>query len=157
FRGAAAMQAVDFTRDIQPIFEAACYGCHGPKSARGQLRLDDRKSALKGGISGAAIIPGDAGKSLLMRRILGEGGEARMPMGGAPLKAAEIELIRKWINQGAVWPEDGQSAIGDFKSQISQHWAYVKPVRPLLPKTRDQARNLSWARNPIDHFIMARL
>src|SRR5262245_25553917 len=88
--GSAADQAVDFARDIRPVFEAACYKCHGPKAARGQLRLDDKKSALKGGISGAAIIPGDAGKSPLLRRILGEGGEARMPMGAAPLKSAQI-------------------------------------------------------------------
>jgi mono/diheme cytochrome c family protein len=147
FRDAAANQAIDFARDIQPIFEAACYKCHGPKSARGQLRLDDRKSALKGGISGAAIIPGDTGKSLLLRRILGEGGEARMPMGGAPLNAAQIELIRKWIDQGAVWPG------GEAERDISKHWAYIKPVRPPLPQTKNQ----SWARNPIDYFILARL
>src|SRR5262245_65738665 len=103
--GSAADQAVDFARDIRPIFEAACYKCHGPKVARGQLRLDDKKSALKGGISGAAIIPGDAGKSPLLRRILGEGGEARMPMGAAPLKPAQIEMIRKWIDQGAEWAD----------------------------------------------------
>ncbi len=52
----------------------------------GQLRLDGEESALKGGLSGAAIIPGDSRRSLLMKRILGEGNEARMPMGGAPLK-----------------------------------------------------------------------
>src|SRR5262245_56292365 len=102
--GSAADQAVDFTRDIRPIFEAACYRCHGLKIARGQLRLDDKKSALKGGISGAAVIPGDGGKSLLLRRILGDGGEPRMPMGAAPLKPAQIEMIRKWIDQVAAWP-----------------------------------------------------
>ena len=55
--GSAADQAVDFARDIRPIFEATCYRCHGAKIARGQLRLDDKKSALKGGISGAAGSP----------------------------------------------------------------------------------------------------
>jgi mono/diheme cytochrome c family protein len=147
FRDAAANQAVDFARDIRPIFEAACYKCHGPKSARGQLRLDDGKSALKGGVSGAAIVPGDAGKSLLLRRILGEGSEARMPMGDAPLNAAQVELIRRWINQGAVWP--GVEA----ERETPKHWAYIKPVRPPLP----QIKNRSWARNPIDYFILARL
>jgi mono/diheme cytochrome c family protein len=147
FRSAAADQAVDFARDIQPIFEAACYKCHGPKSARGQLRLDDRKSAIKGGISGATIIPGDAGKSLLLRRILGEGGEARMPMGGDPLPPGQIELIRKWIDQGAVWPG------GEAEREAPKHWAYIKPARPPLPRIKNQ----SWARNPIDQFILARL
>ncbi|HEX5082544.1 MAG TPA: PSD1 and planctomycete cytochrome C domain-containing protein, partial [Blastocatellia bacterium] len=147
FRNAAANQDIDFARDIQPIFEAACYKCHGPKSARGQLRLDGRTPALKGGVSGAAIIPGDAKKSLLLRRILGEDGEARMPMGGDPLDAAQIELIRKWIDQGAKWPGAGT------ESAIQKHWSYIKPVRPPLP----QVKNRSWARNPIDHFILARL
>jgi mono/diheme cytochrome c family protein len=155
FRGAAADQAVDYTRDIQPIFKAACYSCHGPKSARGQLRLDDRKSALKGGISGAVIIPGGAGKSLLLRRILGEGGEARMPMGGDPLNSAQIELIRKWIDQGAAWPDETTGRLGDgaMAGETPKHWAYIKPVRPPLPQTKNQ----NWARNPIDNFILARL
>jgi len=151
--GSAADQAVDFARDIRPIFEASCYKCHGPKIARGQLRLDDKKSALKGGISGAAIIPGEAGKSLLLRRILGEGGEARMPMGASPLNPAQIEMIRKWIDQGAEWSENTQSAIRNPQSAIQQHWAYIKPARPELPPVK----NVAWARNPIDRFILARL
>src|SRR5262249_47289290 len=122
--GSAADQAVDFARDIRPIFEAACYKCHGPKVAQGQLRLDDKKSALKGGISGAAIIPGEAGKSPLLRRILGEGGEARMPMGGAPLKLAQVEMIRKWIDQGAEWPDGERESgrAGERESGIQKHW-----------------------------------
>src|SRR5262245_2572489 len=155
YSGSAANQAVDFARDIRPIFEAACYKCHGSKSARGQLRLDNRKLALEGGISGAAIIPGDAGKSLLLRRILGEGGEARMPMGAAPLKPEQIEMIRKWIDQGAVWPEEDRDPGGqrDGGTVRQKHWAYIKPVRPELPPVK----NVAWARNPIDRFILARL
>jgi len=147
FKSAAAEQAVDFTRDIQPIFETACYQCHGPKKNLGQLRLDNGNLALKGGISGAAIIPGNAKGSLLMRRILGEGGEARMPMGGDPLKPEQIESIRKWIDQGAIWP--GVKRGGE----LAKHWAYIKPVRPDLP----QVKNTAWVRNPIDSFILARL
>jgi hypothetical protein len=153
--GSAADQAVDFARDIRPIFEAACYKCHGQKVARGQLRLDDKRSALKGGISGAAIIPGGAGKSLLLRRILGDGGEARMPMGAAPLKPAQIEMIRKWIDQGAEWPDGEQESgkAGERESGMQKHWAYIKPVRPESPPVK----NVAWARNPIDRFILARL
>jgi hypothetical protein len=153
--GSAADQAVDFARDILPIFEAACYKCHGPKVARGQLRLDDKKLALKGGISGAAIIPGDAGKSLLLRRILGDGGEARMPMGAAPLKPAQIEMIRKWIDQGAEWAEGDRESgrVGERESGMQKHWAYIKPARPESPPVK----NVAWARNPIDRFILARL
>src|SRR5262245_5798485 len=151
YSGSAANQAIEFARDIRPIFEAACYKCHGSKSARGQLRLDNRKLALEGGISGAVIIPGDAGKSLLLRRILGEGGEARMPMGEAPLRTEQIEMIRKWIDQRAEWPEgEGETASG---REIQKHWAYIKPVRAEPPPVK----NAAWARNPIDRFILARL
>src|SRR5262245_1189032 len=147
FNRVAADQAVDFARDIQPILESACYQCHGPKKSHGQLRLDNGNLALKGGISGAAIIPGNAKGSLLIRRLLGEGGEARMPMGGDPLKPEQIELIIKWIDQGAVWPGLEQ------RVESAKHWAYLKPVRPDLP----QVKNIEWVRNPIDRFILARL
>jgi hypothetical protein len=148
---------VDFKRQIEPIFARNCYQCHNAQKAMGRLRLDGKEFALKGGLSGAAIVPGDSGRSLLVKRISGEGAEVRMPMGGAPLKAAEIALIRKWIDEGASWAEDGPSASRqsgrNLKSEIPQHWAYVKPIRPALP----QVGNQSWARNPIDAFILARL
>src|SRR5262245_11943154 len=64
---------VDFRRDIQPILEAACNRCHGAKRAAGQLRLDVKKLALKGGLSGAVIVPGDSRRSRLLQRLLGEG------------------------------------------------------------------------------------
>ncbi|MFN0109717.1 MAG: DUF1553 domain-containing protein [Blastocatellia bacterium] len=148
--------SVDFKRDIEPIFAASCYQCHGPKKAAGQLRLDVKAAAMKGGISGANIIPGNSKASILLKRILGEGGEARMPMGGDALKAEQIELIRKWIDQGASWPSTEESAIGTKtgpQSAIPQHWAYVKPIRPAIP----QVKNQSWVRNPIDAFVLARL
>ncbi|MCI0659601.1 MAG: DUF1553 domain-containing protein [Acidobacteria bacterium] len=147
FKIVAADQAVDFARDIQPIFEMVCYQCHGPKKSLGQLRLDNGNLALRGGISGAAIIPGNAKGSLLIRRLLGEGGEARMPMGGDPLKPEQIELIGKWIDQGAFWPGV------EKRVELAKHWAYLKPVRPNLP----QVENTAWVRNPIDRFILARL
>jgi mono/diheme cytochrome c family protein len=146
---------VDFKRQIEPIFARSCYQCHGAKKAMGQLRLDERTLALKGGLSGPSVAPGDSRQSLLMKRILGEGKEARMPMGGDPLKSAEIALIRRWIDQGAPWSDGATGRRGDGakESDSSKHWAYVKPARPAAPKLRNQ----SWARNPIDAFILARL
>src|SRR5882672_5821841 len=81
---AAPQRRIDFKRQIEPIFARSCYQCHGAQKAMGQLRLDGKESALKGGLSGAAIVPGDSKRSLLMKRILGAGDEARMPMGGDP-------------------------------------------------------------------------
>src|SRR5437899_9732657 len=69
---ASAQRRVDFKRQVEPIFARNCYQCHGAKKAMGQLRLDGKESALKGGISGAAIVPGDGKQSLLVKRILGE-------------------------------------------------------------------------------------
>ncbi len=150
---ATAQQKIDFVRDIQPIFQQTCYQCHGSKKAMGQLRLDDKRLAFKGGASGPAIIPGDGRGSRLMQRIRGEGGEQRMPLGGDPLKPGQIAMIARWINQGANWPSNEESAIPESQSAIPAHWAYVKPVRPALPSVKDAA----WARNPIDNFILARL
>src|SRR5262249_11572890 len=150
-------KSVDFKRDIEPIFTANCIRCHGPRRARSQLRLDNKSRAMKGGISGAVIIPGNSQAYRLVKRILGEGDEARMPLGGDPLKNEQIELIRKWIDQGAVWPdpEGGTGRRGESpkESEPKKHWAYVKPVRPALP----DVKNRTWGRNPIDRFVLARL
>ena len=144
-------QPADFLRDIQPILAANCYRCHSGSKASGQLRLDDKTLALKGGISGAVILPGRSRESRLMQRLLGEGGEQRMPLGNAPLTPAQIDLIRRWIDEGAIWPD--QSSISNLKSEISKHWAFIPPVRPALP----EVRNRTWARTPIDRFILAEL
>src|SRR5262245_52346522 len=72
---------IDFRRDVEPILRANCYQCHSAKKASAQLRLDDKELAVRGGISGAVIIPGNSKDSRLMKRILGEGGEAAIPPG----------------------------------------------------------------------------
>ena len=103
-QGSPPQPPVDFARDIQPILQTHCYECHGPKKARNGLRLDVRAAALKGGDSGSSIVPGNSEQSLLVRRILGLDGEDRMPKDEDPLTAAQIGLIRAWIDQGAAWP-----------------------------------------------------
>jgi mono/diheme cytochrome c family protein len=149
----AASQKVDYARDIAPLFEQACNSCHGAKKAAAQLRLDVKALALKGGMSGAVIVPGSSKDSRLLHRLLGLGGEKQMPLGGEALKPEQIELVRRWIDEGAAWPEDNQSQISNLKSQIPQHWAYVKPTPPTPPDVKDRA----WVRNAIDRFVLARL
>ncbi len=149
----AAQQQVDFTRDIQPIFNAHCISCHSAKKAAGQLRLDNKTAAMKGGISGAIILPGNSKASILLARVTGSDGQAKMPMGSDPLKPEQLELLRQWIEQGAVWPDAESGRRGDTAQGPPKHWAYVKPVRPVLPTVRNQA----WVRNPIDAFVLARL
>jgi hypothetical protein len=67
----ATAPAVDFVRDVRPVLESRCYECHGPKKVKGRLRLDLKASAIKGGLTGPAVIPGNADGSLLVRRVLG--------------------------------------------------------------------------------------
>ncbi len=148
-----ATPRVDFARDIQPIFATHCVSCHSAKKAAGQLRLDNKAATLRGGLSGAVILPGNSKGSILLTRVLGEGGQAQMPMGGDPLKPEQIELLRQWVEQGAVWPDAESGLRGDTVKEPPRHWAYMKPVRPALPTVNNQA----WVRNPIDHFVLARL
>src|SRR5215510_13968801 len=120
----AKARRIDFRRDVEPVLRANCYQCHGAKKSSAQLRLDDKELVMKGGISGAVIVPGNSKDSRLMKRVLGEGDESRMPLGGAPLKANQIELIRKWIDEGAEWP-DSKSASRKPQTAIQQRWAFV--------------------------------
>jgi hypothetical protein len=145
--------SVDFKQEIEPIFAAACYGCHGPTKAAGQLRLDRREAALKGGIGGPVILPTRAAESRLLHRILGAGGEARMPLGGGPLTAEQTDRIRRWIEEGANWPDSSPTAEGATTDELPIHWAYRSLSRPIVPRVERSG----WVRNPIDPFILARL
>jgi Protein of unknown function (DUF1549)/Protein of unknown function (DUF1553)/Planctomycete cytochrome C len=131
----------DLGRQAQAIFAESCYGCHGAGQQMGNLRLDTN--------AGKAVIPGDSANSLLMKRITGSGGLARMPLGGTALSAAKIATIGKWIDAGAVLPVP------------PRHWAFIPPVRPAVPSTALSAAQSTgrpgWVRNPIDAFLLARL
>lgn len=145
---------VDYAKDIQPILAASCYSCHGPQRAMGQLRLDNKTLAMKGGISGAAINPGHAQDSRIIHRVLGLHDEARMPMKGDPLTPQQIDLLKRWIDQGANWPDaEGEKKETASTATIQTHWAYLKPVHAQPPAVQNNA----WVRNPIDNFILARL
>lgn len=146
---ASADTPVDFIKDIQHILRRSCYRCHGAEIQMGQLRLDAKALAFQGGISGKVVVPGRSQDSLLFQRVLGLGDRVRMPLEGDPLTKDQIDLIRAWIDQGASWPDE--ASVEDAK--IGKHWAYVKPIRPDLPKVE----GASWVRNPIDNFVLARL
>jgi len=97
---------VEFARDIQPLFEKSCLRCHGPVRPKGRFRLDNRESALKGGASGVALIPGQSAKSALVHFVAGLVDDMQMPPKGKgePLTRDEIGRLRAWIDAGAVWP-----------------------------------------------------
>ena len=129
----APAQDEEAGRKAQAIFAESCYGCHGPTQQLGNLRLDTNAAKV--------ITPGSSANSVLMKRITGAGGLARMPMGAAPLSDEKIATIAKWIDAGAIVPTP------------KKHWAFIPPVRPAVPSTS----RADWARDPIDSFVLARL
>ncbi|HUY89288.1 MAG TPA: PSD1 and planctomycete cytochrome C domain-containing protein [Pirellulales bacterium] len=145
-----ASSTVDFVKQIRPIFEQHCYACHGPKKQESELRLDARDAALKGGFNGPAIVKGQSAASELIKRVASDDPNAMMPPKGERLLPEQIASLRAWIDQGAVWPDDGSGAAAAEKRK---HWAFQPPKRPAEPAVSDMA----WVRNAIDRFVLARL
>jgi hypothetical protein len=137
--GEASEPRINFSRQIEPILSENCFACHGPddKQRKAKLRLDSKEGALA---HQSVIKPGQANASELIQRVTASDPAERMPppKSGKRLSSQQIELLRQWIDQGAVW---------------SRHWSFVPPVRPTMPVLRKR----DWARNPIDYFIAARL
>ncbi len=148
---AAASVQISFDRDIRPILAERCLKCHGEKKQSGGLRLDAKAFAMRGGQNGPVIVPGKALESRLYQRIVAENDDQRMPPAGERLSAAQVALLKSWIDAGAVWPEsDGATGRqGDGASDRSQHWAWQPIKRPEIPPTPATIRNpQSATRNP---------
>jgi mono/diheme cytochrome c family protein len=140
---AAGPQAkVAFNRDVRPILSDACFHCHGPDRAKrkADLRLDTEEGAFgdRGGYR--PLVPGKPDQSELYKRITAPEGEGHMPpkASGRKLTSAQIDIFKRWIEQGARW---------------QKHWALIPPARSPLPSVKNPA----WVRNGIDRFILARL
>jgi Protein of unknown function (DUF1553)/Protein of unknown function (DUF1549)/Planctomycete cytochrome C len=133
---------IEFNRDIRPILSDNCYTCHGPaKSTRkADLRFDSEESAKEDRGGYRAIAPGKPAESELLKRVTSADDSKRMPPQSTNKKLSprQIELLRQWIAEGAVW---------------QQHWAFLAPQRPTLPVVE----NTSWPKNPVDQFILFRL
>lgn len=138
---------IDYQRDIKPILTAKCIACHGALKQESSLRLDTAALAIQGGDSGPALIAGKPEESLILARVsAADAAELMPPEGeGEKLKPEQFELLKAWIAQGAVAPEEVTPA--DPRS----HWAYQIPVRPAVP----QPTGATWIKNPIDAFIAA--
>ncbi|MEC9094769.1 MAG: DUF1549 domain-containing protein, partial [Planctomycetota bacterium] len=138
----AADEPVDFNKEIRPLLSTHCLACHGPdESAReAGLRLDQPDLVIQEAESGnIPLIPHQPAKSELFRRIrLPHGDADRMPTAGKGLSKAEIDVIRRWILQGA---------------QYQRHWGFVAPKKPEYPA----ARQPSWVKNGIDRFVLSKL
>jgi len=133
---------INFNRDIHPILSDKCYACHGPDAERREagLRFDRREDAFAELESGShAIVPGVLKESELVARITSDDEDMRMPPAdySKVLTTSEIELLTRWVEQGAPW---------------QGHWSFIPPERPGVPKVE-----ANWCRNPIDHFVYAKL
>ena len=140
----ASAADVDYLRDIKPILATRCYRCHSSLEQESNLRLDSVPAIVKGGDLGAAIVPGKSGESRLIEAVLRQG-DLKMPPEGEPLSAAQIELLKKWIDQGAAPPPEGAEV-------KIEHWSYQRPVRPAIPSVK----NTAFVRNPIDAFVASK-
>ncbi|MEZ6099699.1 MAG: PSD1 and planctomycete cytochrome C domain-containing protein [Pirellulaceae bacterium] len=129
---------------VRPLLRAHCVSCHGALKQEGGLRLDTVQLAIRGGDSGASITPGDPQDSLLFVRITSADEHERMPQDAGPLTKEQQADIAKWIEQGAIAPDDEQP-----DSNPRDHWSFRPCVRPQVPSSPSS----SWARNPIDCFI----
>ena len=101
----SSLWAVDFVHEVMPILAEHCGDCHTGKKKKGGLAMNTRAELLAGGEGGEAVIPGDADKSLLMKLVLSEDKDERMPSKGSRVPAAEIAVLRDWINAGLPWEE----------------------------------------------------
>ncbi|QDU20040.1 DUF1553 domain-containing protein [Urbifossiella limnaea] len=141
---------VDFTKDVKPILDRHCVSCHGPEKQKGGLRLDRRADALRGGDSGKAIVAGNANDSYLLKLVSGADPDNVMPPRGERLTAAQVGVLRSWVEQGARWPDDGSAAANPAD------WWSLKPLtRPPVPTP--PAAVAFPIRNPIDAYVLATL
>ena len=130
---------VEFNRDIRPIFNEKCIGCHGGVKKAGGLSLQfEADIRVAGKSSSIPVVPGDVTQSELIRRLTCTDLDERMPKEKPALNAQQIELITRWVKEGAKWAD---------------HWAYEKPVAVTAPATK----RTDWNRSLVDPFVLARL
>ena len=143
-----ADRKIDFAKDVRPLLEKHCWGCHGVKKQESGLRLDSRDALLRGGDIGKVIAAGDSERSRLIVLVSGTDPQTVMPPDGPLLKPEEVGILRAWIDQGCVWPADSPK-----KEEKNTHWSYQPIRRVAAPNVKKG----DWVRNPIDQFVLAEL
>ena len=153
----AADSPIDFEKQVAPILSARCIGCHQPGKAKGGLDLTTLKMALKGGESGPAFELGLNQSSELLSRITPGNPNSKpdMPRQGDPLHAEQIQILNRWIREGAKWPEN-LILTERSKSDASTWWSLQKLANTKVPKL-PESFPINWEINAIDHFIASKL
>ena len=146
--GSQKIDKVSFNHHVRPILSDKCFACHGPDvdNQQSPFRLDSQENARmnlakEGEAARYGIVPGNPEKSLILYRMAHEDPSQQMPPPAAkkpPVTKEEIATIRQWISEGA---------------EYEKHWAFVPPTEQVLPAVTQK----DWVRNPIDHFILAKL
>lgn len=146
-----------FEKKVRPVLVQHCYECHSDDAGTVQagLRLGSRSRMLRGGDSGAAVVPGDPDESLLIRAVRYEGVYDMPPEGKLP--AATIADLERWVRGGAAAPQGDKTpaeAADRGSEPAGEHWAFLPPREPDVPHPEQFGR---WSDNPIDRFISAAL
>ncbi|TLU97890.1 DUF1553 domain-containing protein [Dyadobacter luticola] len=142
---------IDYNTQVKPILNKHCMGCHGGVKKAGDVSFLFEHEMLEPGKSGKIpVVRGDADASEMMRRITSHDPEEKMPKNSTPLNDDEVDILRKWINEGAKW---------------EKHWSYKRVEKPEVPSLNNLGNlfgllntgDKKWAKNEIDHFILAKL
>ena len=152
----ASSDPVDFFKArVRPILANHCFACHTDMKMGG-LQMDTREHLLKGGNSGPAVLPGNPDESLLIRAVSHTHPKLKMPPQGK-LSEEQIADLRTWVSSGVHW-DTGTPAVAPKKEYVitaeqRKFWSFQPVRKPEIPAVKDQ----SWAKNPLDHFILRRL
>lgn len=147
-----------FEAKVRPVLIQNCYKCHSKEAdkVRGGFALDTRAGLLQGGNSGPVIVPGDPNASLLIQAIRYTDEDLQMPPKGEKLSDQQIADLTEWVRRGAPDPRTGVAKAGSegpYSGVGRQHWSFQPVKKPALPAVKDT----SWPKNPIDHFVLAKL
>ncbi len=147
----AGAAAVDYAADVRPILEAHCFECHGPEEQESGLRVDFGATLISGGNSGPAVAAGDSKNSLLIKAVHGtDDSVSKMPPEGPGLSDEQVDILARWIDEGAQIPDEPNAPVGRV---TSDHWSF----QPLDDVTPPKAPEGAIVRNPIDAFVLRRL
>ena len=135
---------VSFQHQVLPILQRHCQACHSGEGGQASLSVVSRNGLLQGGLSGPAIVPGSPEESLLIAKVGGDNPE--MPRIGEPLARLEVQLISRWIAEGA------KDDTPDDRGDDGTWWSFRTLERPPVPVVDQE-----WVRTPIDQFVLRRL
>ncbi len=139
-----------FEKSVRPLLVRRCLKCHSGEKKSGGLRLDLRSGLLEGGESGAAVVSGKAGQSLLIEAVRREGGLEMPP--DETLSKAEVRVLERWIELGVPWPKSTILKPEQTAKKAKTHWAFQPVGSPRVPSLKDP-----WLQAPVDAFVLRKL